>query len=80
MATEHELNNGLERRSRSGSTSESKAISNGEEGVTVEEYQTTDNMKCGWLKKRTKLSHKWGRRWFLLKSKMLYYGNDAEVS
>ncbi|XP_033646521.1 rho GTPase-activating protein 24-like [Asterias rubens] len=52
----------------------SKTAGNEAEGVT-------ENMKCGWLRKRTKLSHKWERRWFLLKSNhgnTLQYGNDAE--
>ena len=53
----------------------SKTAGNEAEGVT-------ENMKCGWLRKRTKLSHKWERRWFLLMSNhgnTLQYGNDAEV-
>ncbi|XP_052770153.1 PH domain-containing protein DDB_G0274775-like [Mya arenaria] len=32
----------------------------------------------GWLMKRTKLSRKWKKQWFLLKSTSLLYGNSPE--
>ena len=34
----------------------------------------------GWLMKRTKLSHKWIKTWFLLTNTELCYGKSAEVS
>ncbi|KAH3853904.1 PH domain-containing protein DDB_G0274775-like [Dreissena polymorpha] len=32
----------------------------------------------GWLMKRTKISRKWKKQWFLLKSTILLYGNSPE--
>ena len=33
----------------------------------------------GWLMKRTKISHKWKKQWFILKKTELHYGNTPEV-
>lgn len=33
----------------------------------------------GWLLKRTKISRKWKKQWFLLKSANLLYGDSPEV-
>lgn len=34
---------------------------------------------CGWLMKRTRISHKWKKQWFCLKNADLYYGNAEQV-
>ena len=35
---------------------------------------------CGWLMKRSKISHKWKKQWFQLKNTDLLYGNEEGVS
>ena len=34
----------------------------------------------GWLLKRTRISHKWQRQWFILKKNELHYGETEGVS
>ena len=40
---------------------------------------TQPNELKGWLAKRTKISRKWKRQWFLLKNTSLHYGKSHEV-
>ncbi len=35
---------------------------------------------CGWLMKRSKISHKWKKQWFQLKNSDLLYGKEEGVS
>ena len=44
------------------------------------ETETPKHEHSGWLMKRTKLSHKWKKKWFVLKNSDLHYGDQEGVS
>lgn len=44
------------------------------------EDDMTHNEIKGWLMKRTRLSRKWKKQWFLLKNTDLFYGDSPAVS
>ncbi|XP_014785685.1 uncharacterized protein LOC106880322 isoform X2 [Octopus bimaculoides] len=43
-----------------------------------DDHNNMSNERKGWLMKRSRLSHKWKRKWFLLKNADLFYGNDPQ--
>lgn len=64
-------------------TTMSRRDEEGGEGNTEDEEAEDQNMsneRKGWLMKRSRLSHKWKRKWFLLKNADLFYGSDPQVS
>ena len=54
-------------------TNRSVSSSRGEEEIRPNELK-------GWLMKRSRLSRKWKKQWFLLKTTDLLYGNSPEVT
>ncbi|GAB1609745.1 uncharacterized protein LOC106880322 isoform X2 [Argonauta hians] len=69
----------------SSSTSTNHNNTSTKSGLRAKEGETEDddhnnmsNERKGWLMKRSRLSHKWKRKWFLLKNADLFYGNDPQ--
>ncbi|XP_071962648.1 PH domain-containing protein DDB_G0274775-like [Antedon mediterranea] len=59
----------------SNSNAESRCSSNVD---NLQKETDLENMKDGWLMKRTKMSQKWKKQWFSLRKSTLFYGDDVE--
>lgn len=63
--------------SSEGSDSRTNSLTN-RSSSTVQNDDDFPNEFKGWLMKRTKISRKWKKQWFLLQNTDLHYGNAPE--
>lgn len=65
--------------SSEGSDSRTNSLTNRSSSTVHNDDDIQANELKGWLMKRTKISRKWKKQWFLLKNTHLHYGNSPEV-
>ena len=63
---------------RKSSDDAKNAIENGDK--LSENHSNDTSEQSGWLYKRTRLSHKWKKKWVVLKNNELHYGDQEGVS
>lgn len=64
--------------SSEGSDSRTNSLTNRSSSTGHNDDDIQANELKGWLMKRTKISRKWKKQWFLLKNTDLHYGNSPE--
>ena len=55
------------------------ATNNVDHGPEVTTEDDSPTQVHGWLRKRSKRTHKWKRKWFTIRDKDLLYGNSEQV-